>query len=266
MSGTVSTSNGSAIARSRHPLAEGLVRAARRPKARHEIAPRARAQLRQIDGVLMANERWLDRRRCRVAPADCRAAIADSYHDAPYHQLSQARGDGEPRLFVWVGRRGMAGAAAADQAGRRMRRTLRCRVGLRLCRPHRLDGSAFGRAGCRLPPCTRRAARRRGCRQPGRPLAPADRAGSAGSTGLGTVRPLGETVSIDLTLDDGRPARRLSEQPPARSQAAGTRRLHAPSATPRRQRSPRSSRSITRTCGGSVRSPTTSSTPATSRA
>jgi hypothetical protein len=148
----------------------------------------------------MATERWLD-----VDQADWRdlvagSALADSYHDAPYHQLAEARGEGEARLFVWqdgsdwlalpllirpidgaVGRRdagsvyGYAGPFASTA-----KPPAELVDGFRRALAKRLAAEAIVTLVARLHPLLDQA-----------PLI----------DGLGTIRPLGETVSIDLTLD-----------------------------------------------------------------
>ena len=149
----------------------------------------------------MATERWLAADDAEWRRLIAEAAMADSYHDAPYHQLSQARGDGEPRLFVW------------QDGGEWLALPL-------LIRPvdglaGRCDaGSVYGYAGPLASTAAPSAELTAGFR---RALAERLRAEGVVSLvarlhplieqtgwleGLGAVRPLGETVSIDLTLDE----------------------------------------------------------------
>lgn len=149
----------------------------------------------------MATERWLaaDDAEWRRLIAD--AAIGDSYHDAPYHQLARARGDGEPRLFVW------------QDTGEWLALPLLIRPIDRLA--GRCDaGSVYGYSGPLASTAVPSRELIAGFRR-----ALAERLGAEGVVslvarlhplieqagwldGLGAIRPLGETVSIDLVLDD----------------------------------------------------------------
>lgn len=149
----------------------------------------------------MATERWLAADDADWRRMIAEAAMADSYHDAPYHQLAEARGEGEARLFVWqdggewlalpvlirpvdnlAGRcdagsvYGYAGPLASTAAP-----SVELIAGFRRALAERLRAEGVVSLVARLHPLV-------------------DQAGWL--DGLGTVRPLGETVSIDLTLDE----------------------------------------------------------------
>ena len=149
----------------------------------------------------MPTERWLAADDAEWRRLIAGAAMADSYHDAPYHQLAEARDEGSARFFVWedggdwlalpVLIRPIDGLAGRCDAGSvygyagPLASTAAPSAGLiasfRQALAERLRAEGVVSLVARLHPLIEQA---------------------GWLDGLGTVRPLGETVSIDLTLDD----------------------------------------------------------------
>jgi hypothetical protein len=149
----------------------------------------------------MATEQWLGGTSAEWPALLAGTRLADTYHDAPYHRLAERRGEGEARLFV-----------CRDESGwLALPMLLRPIEG----RPGRRDaGSVYGYAGPVASTATPAPALLAAFRDQLRARCTAEGIVSVVARlhplidqapwldGLGTVRPMGPTVSIDLTLPE----------------------------------------------------------------
>jgi hypothetical protein len=149
----------------------------------------------------VATESWLDSGAPQWDALLAEAALADTYHGAAYHRIAEVRGEGEPRLFVW--RDGSAWAALPlllrPIPGGSGRRDAGCvygyagpfsssgaphpdfSTGFREALAVRLGEEGLVSVMARLHPLLDQALLLRG---------------------LGDIRPVGDTVSIDLHVPE----------------------------------------------------------------